>query len=157
MPSFTTASACAVRARSFTELDQRRGEAVCWSRLSYYAGLSPSKGLTFSGDTAVYPLRIGPGSASMDRQKPSPMEMEWVEAEPNAADPLPSQHFSSDWLPARVPTQFVTVRARKTAARLNVIVGPQGRHFENRESPGRTHSFAGRDRCGGDKHSMRKE
>jgi hypothetical protein len=115
-----------VRARSFTELDQRRGEAVCWSRLSYYAGLSPSKGLTFSGETAVYPLRIGSEQASMDRQKPSPMEMEWVDAEPNAADPLPSQHFSSDWLPARVPTQFVTVRARKTAARLNVTVGPQG-------------------------------
>ena len=115
-----------LRARSFTELDQRRGEAVSWSRLSYYAGISPSKGLTFSGETAVYPLRTGSEQASMQRDKPSPMAMEWVDAEPNAADPLPSQHFSSDWLPARVPTQFVTVRTRKTAARLNVIVGPQG-------------------------------
>ncbi len=33
------------RARSFTEIDQRRGEAVCWARLSYYAGLRPSQGL----------------------------------------------------------------------------------------------------------------
>ena len=117
-----------VRARSFTELDQRRGEALCWSRLSYYAGLSPSRGLAFSGDMAVYPLRANMEQPrSRIREMPPPRDMEWVAAEPNAADPLPSQHFSSDWLPARVPTQFVAVRTRKTAARLNVTTsGSQG-------------------------------
>src|SRR5262249_11813678 len=34
-----------VRARSFTHIDQRAGEAACWTRLSYYAGLAPSDGL----------------------------------------------------------------------------------------------------------------
>jgi hypothetical protein len=114
-----------VRARSFTELDQRRGEAVCWSRLSYYAGLSPSRGLTFSGDVAVYPLRFESERTSRSPQNRPPREMEWVAAEPNAADPLPSQHFPGDWLPARTPTQFVTVRARKTAARLDVVLSDQ--------------------------------
>jgi hypothetical protein len=30
-----------VRVRSVTQIDQRRGHAVCWARLSYYAGLAP--------------------------------------------------------------------------------------------------------------------
>ena len=34
-----------VRAHSFTTLDQRTGEAACWSRLSYYSGLAPGHGL----------------------------------------------------------------------------------------------------------------
>jgi hypothetical protein len=38
---------------------------------------------------------------------------------------LPDQHFSSRWLPARVPTQFVTVRARQTPVRLKITV-PEG-------------------------------
>ena len=33
-----------LRARSFTELDQRTGRAVAWSRQSYYAALAPSRG-----------------------------------------------------------------------------------------------------------------
>ena len=37
-----------LRARSYTLIDQPRKEAVSWNRLSYYAGLSPDKGLDFS-------------------------------------------------------------------------------------------------------------
>ena len=37
-----------LRVRSFTRLDQRRGTAATWARLSYYAGMAPSGGLKFS-------------------------------------------------------------------------------------------------------------
>ena len=114
------------RVRSFTELDQRRGEAVCWSRLSYYAGLSPSRGMMFPGDVAVYPLRLptedlrrGRGGANRPER-----ELDWIAAD--TPDGLPDQHFSSRWLPARVPTQFVTVRARQTTARLKVTLPAGG-------------------------------
>ena len=114
------------RVRSFTELDQRRGEAVCWSRLSYYAGLSPSRGMTFPGDVAVYPLRLptedqrrGRGRANRPER-----ELEWIAAD--KPDCLPDKHLSSQWLPARVPTQFVTVRARQTPARLKITVPAGG-------------------------------
>ena len=116
-----------VRARSFTELDQRHGEAVCWSRLSYYAGLSPSRGLTFSGDVAVYPLRIAQQQSSRNWRDNPELQIDWVDPEPNAAEQLPSQHFSSAWLPARTPTQFVTARVHHTTARLNVLLSHDGR------------------------------
>lgn len=106
-----------VRARSFTQLDLRRGEAVCWSRLSYYAGMSPSKGLTFPGDVAVYPLEQDPVDYRGVKQRP--VELTWQAAE--AAGGLASQHLSSDWLPARTPKQFITVRSRKTEARLAIV------------------------------------
>lgn len=113
------------RVRSFTELDQRRGEAVCWSRLSYYAGLSPSRGMTFSGDVAVFPLRLPTEDSQRGRGRADgpERELEWIAAD--TPDGLPDQHLSSHWLPARVPTQFVTVRARPTPARLK-MTGPAG-------------------------------
>jgi hypothetical protein len=119
------------RVRSFTELDQRRGEAVCWSRLSYYAGLSPSRGMTFPGDVAVYPLRL-PTESQRGRIANRPVrEMQWFAAD--TADGLPDQHFLSHWLPARVPTQFVTARARRTTARLKVTLPAGGTpQVENR-------------------------
>ena len=44
------------RVRSVTQIDQRNRRAVCWSRISYYAGLAPSRGLTFSDDIVVTAL-----------------------------------------------------------------------------------------------------
>jgi hypothetical protein len=49
-----------IRPRTLTVLDPARGEGVCWQRLSYYAGLAPSGGLSFSPETAVYPLMAQP-------------------------------------------------------------------------------------------------
>lgn len=109
-----------VRVRSLTALDQQRGEAVCWSRLSYYAGLSPSRGLQFSGDVAVYPMRI-PQQLSRSPQEPR-LQLDWVDD----SDSRPTQLLSTDWLPARVPTQLVTARVAATAARLNVAMSDQG-------------------------------
>src|SRR5690606_327498 len=51
-----------VRARSFTHIDQRRGQAACWARLAYYAGIAPGGGLTFTDDMIVWPLELNPQS-----------------------------------------------------------------------------------------------
>jgi len=88
-----------VRARSFTRIDQRLGHAVCWSRLSYYAGLSPSGGLTFPDDVAVIPYEAIPAERSSRTR-----ELIWEK----------DQWFTSGWLPARTPTQFLTIRSRPT-------------------------------------------
>ena len=107
-----------VRARSFTQLDLRRGEAVCWTRLSYYAGLSPSQGLTFPGDVAVYPFGQEPPPYRGGERRPK--EIAWQEADSPGKGVTMNQHFSTDWLPSRTPTQFMTVRSRKTTAALGI-------------------------------------
>ena len=96
-----------VRVRSFTYLDQKAEEAACWARLSYYAGIAPSKGLHFPEDTEVYPItahryRRSSRAASVVR------ELEW-ESE---------QHLKRGWLSSRTPTQYQTLTARSTAKHL---------------------------------------
>ena len=44
------------RTRSITQIDASRGQAISWSRQTYYAGLSPSSGLLFPADAAVHPI-----------------------------------------------------------------------------------------------------
>jgi hypothetical protein len=104
------------RARSFTHIDQRTGQSECWSRLSYYAGLSPSGGLTFSRDTAVIPLLAYPG----ELQSESARTLAWTRTNPSDANSLLEQRLTEGWLKSRTPTQFITARVRKTAARLDV-------------------------------------
>lgn len=100
-----------VRVRSVTQIDQERGEAVCWSRLSYYAGLAPRNGLVFSEETAVLPLEYMP-----------------TETAPFGRDVLwePQQHLTRGWLRSRTPTQYITVRARKSARGLRVLPPSDG-------------------------------
>jgi hypothetical protein len=106
-----------VRARSVTNLDQRSGRAVCWTRLSYCAGLAPRGGLHFPADVAVLPLEQSPPIEF--EQRPLWREVLWDE----------DQHLTSGWLPSRTPTQFVTVRARPSRCGLDVLdpAGP-GQH-----------------------------
>jgi len=99
-----------MRARSFTTIDQQSGEAACAARLSAYAGLAPSGGLTFQRDTAVFPYESPPLSYRENRTTP-PRTLRWTETE---------QLLESGWLPARVPTQLMTLRARETKAKLLV-------------------------------------
>lgn len=94
-----------VRARSITRINQSTGRTECWSRLSYYSGMAPGRGLRFSEETAVYPLRGAPGERTATQQ-----ELAWYDG----------QRMTSGWLRSRTPTQFLTVRSRKTALRLDV-------------------------------------
>jgi hypothetical protein len=96
-----------VRARSVTHLDQRSGEAVTWARLSYYAGVGPSEGLRFSADTAVLPIHAFRHDETEGRRA-----VHWSE----------DQHLAGNWLPARSPTQFLTIRPHRSSGRLNVVL-----------------------------------
>ncbi len=96
-----------VRVRSYTEIDQRRGEAVCWSRLCYYAGLAPSQGLTFSGDVAVLPI-AGESEGRRDETR----QVSWTKDG--------QQHLSSGWLRSRTLTQYYTARSRRSDARIEI-------------------------------------
>lgn len=103
-----------VRTRSYTHIDQRRGEAVCWARLSYYAGLAPSGGLTFPADVAVLPLQSRGGDEGELARRRS---LIWSER---------SQNLASGWLASRTPTQMLTVRSRRTKLRLAVRPAKEG-------------------------------
>jgi len=98
-----------VRARSFTAIDQQRGEAVCWSRVTYYAGLSPSGGMSFPDDVAVMPIQ--PDGADGQRRQPN-LGLIWSEKE---------QNLASGWLRSRTQTQLLTVRSRPSAAEVRWV------------------------------------
>jgi hypothetical protein len=104
------------RTRSFTEIDQRSGEATCLGRITYYAGLTPSKGLSFSGDITVYPLTEQPEMQPFDPG--GARRLAWVYE--GDGDRIGTQQLESGWLQSRVQTQLLTVRARKTSARLEI-------------------------------------
>src|SRR5262249_52995300 len=94
------------RARSFTQLDQRNGEAACWSRLSFYAGLAPSGGLQFTEDTAVVPLTL----QALANDEQATRVLDWLPSDRAKSDSPLEQHMTSGWLYSRTPTQFITAR-----------------------------------------------
>lgn len=101
-----------VRVRSLTQIDQRRKQAVCRARLSYYCGLAPRRGLTFPEDVAVLPLQERP--VHRYRDQPLRRELIWEE----------DQQLRSGWLNSRTPTQYLTIRSRQTDRGLQVIGSP---------------------------------
>jgi hypothetical protein len=105
-----------MQSRSITYLDQTSGEAACVGRLTYYAGLTPAKGLSFSSSTAVYPLEESPSGGRRDAGPKKSMRWVGTDKEGNPD----TQHLESGWLQARVQNQFVTVRARKSDAAIAV-------------------------------------
>ncbi len=113
-----------VRVQSFTMLDQKGGEAVCWARLSYYAGIAPAEGLRMPTDAAIYPIL--PSSGGRDRYG-QPRELLWD----NASAEL-SQHLSQGWLAARTPTQYLTITARPTNKQIAFELSDAGLRATNR-------------------------
>jgi hypothetical protein len=105
---FADGFATRVRARSFTTLDQRTGDAACWTWLSYYSGLAPGDGLTIHADTVMYPIQ--PAWAS-DSDLTQERAIVW---EADVA------RLTSGWLHSRTPTQYLTVRSRKSPMRLDI-------------------------------------
>ncbi len=91
------------RVRSVTYLDQGTATAVKLARISLYAGLSPSGGMTFDAGTAVFPV--------------------WPNFDVNSAlsvDWTATQHLSGGWLPSRTHTQFLTMSHVAERGRVNV-------------------------------------
>lgn len=98
-----------VRVRSITEIDQRAGRATSWARLSYYAGLAPAAGLTFSDDVALLPIE----PEDMFESRPQhEREVEWADGK---------QYMRRGWLASRVPKQYLALRTRTTKAGLRIL------------------------------------
>ena len=114
-----------VRARSFTLLDQKANAAVCWSRLSYFAGMAPSGGLDFPRDTLIYPilpsLRLG-DYREIRRYANQRRELHWYG----------SQHLVDGWLASRTPTQYLTITSRDSNKELGIEVREKSLAVTNR-------------------------
>jgi hypothetical protein len=101
-----------VRVHSLTMLDQRTGEAVCWARLSYYAGLAPGQGLILPSDTVVYPITPGWDEAAADGSAVTKdRELQWDGQ---------TARLTVGWLASRTPTQYLTIRSRQSPFRLEL-------------------------------------
>jgi hypothetical protein len=95
------------RVRSITRLDQRRGAMTTWARMAYYAGLTPSQGLEFSPDTAVYPIL---NYSEVEYGRMPQKTMVWEN----------NQRLTQGWISSRTLTQFLTVRSAPSACRLEI-------------------------------------
>jgi hypothetical protein len=102
----------AVRVHSLTTLDQKTGEAATWSRLSFYSGLAPGQGLTMPGDVTVYPIIPGWNEGSGDPNLEVDRDVMWEDNEAK---------LTRGWLRSRTPTQYLTIRARKSPHFLELL------------------------------------
>jgi hypothetical protein len=98
-----------VRAESFTTLDQRSGEAACWTRLSYYSGLAPGNGLVMPTDVTLYPiLPAWAGDLNAWEERAIVWDGE-------------NARLKQGWLNSRTPTQYLTIRAHKTPHQIEML------------------------------------
>jgi hypothetical protein len=96
------------RIRSYTEIDQRRGQSVSWSRQSYYAGMAPSRGLQYPETAAVYPIEVQPGE-KFNYNRPE-REIDWEEG----------QTLLRGYIAPRITSQLMVVQARETKAQIQI-------------------------------------
>ncbi len=96
------------RLRSYTEIDQRIGRSVSWSRQSYYAALTPSRGLEFPKSAAVYPIDVQPIEAIYQDKA-----QHWIDWEY-------AQTLAKGYLASRVTSQLMVVQARETEAQVEI-------------------------------------
>jgi hypothetical protein len=100
-----------LRVRSLTMIDQDAGREARWTRLSYYAAMAPSDGLTFSDQTVVLPITpVFDETFNSFSQRTVRM----AEGE---------QRLRQGWLNARKPTQFLTWNGEPTQRQLDVTTG----------------------------------
>lgn len=99
------------RVRSYTEIDQRRGRSVSWSRQSYYAALTPSRGFNFPKTAAVYPIETQP--AEQPNYYRPKCTIDWEE----------DQTLARGYISARVTAQMMVIQARETTAKLDIQEG----------------------------------
>jgi hypothetical protein len=115
-----------VRARSVTHVDQRLGEASCWARLSYYAGIAPSGGLTFSDDLVAFPLEFTPWTDNYVDDWET-RKLDWRRREASSATSPLQQQLKDGWLKSRTATQFITGRIRQSPIRLEITPEADGK------------------------------
>ncbi len=91
------------RVRSVTVLNQNNNTAVSTARVSLFAGITPSGGLKFSPNTAVYPIWKS--------------QNEFTSGTVNWSD---HQSLTSGWIRSRTNTQFLIKEHRTERGRLNI-------------------------------------
>ncbi len=98
---------------SFTELDQKRGRAVSWSRQSYYAALVPSGGLSFPADAAVFPVEMSGDRYTSLRafSRAHTQTLRWGN----------DQRLASGYLSSRSLSQFLVITSGESQAELRVV------------------------------------
>lgn len=101
------------RVRSYTLIDQARGEAACWSRVSYYAGLAPLGGLEMPPEQAVIPVEPRQDGRSTENRR----RVHWLEDE---------QNLASGWLASRTPAQAVNVVSRPSSHGVDFLPANEG-------------------------------
>jgi hypothetical protein len=106
-----------VRIRQLTWVDGVSGDAGERVRSTYFAGVRPADGLTFSGDAELMIYREGSGQSweDLDRLSPSILGEVRVEAE--------RQLLQSSFLPSRQQRQFVTHHPRQGVGYLQLKSG----------------------------------
>lgn len=97
------------RLRSFTLLDQYSKTAVSFNRISLYAGITPSAGLRFSPDTAVFP--VWPDDSGLESGT-----FDWTN----------TQHLARGWLRTQTTAQFETISIRAERGRVDVRPADSG-------------------------------
>ena len=104
--------------RSFTNLDQVEQTASTWCRQTYYAGMRPSGGLTFSDDTAVFPI-TNPG---MHHSETLGRSLHWEGGQ---------QFFADGYITSRRMEQFLTLRSESSKAKIDIQLQPNGLSAKN--------------------------
>jgi hypothetical protein len=107
---FTDGLAVRTRIRSYTQVDQRTGIAQSWSRQTYYAGLAPSGGLTYPGDTVVYPIDQYPSRGNRRR---TTRQLDWDG----------DQKLTAGYLGSRSAAQLLVIRSATTERGLDIAPG----------------------------------
>lgn len=95
------------RVRSYAEIDQTTGRAVSWSRQTYYAGLSPSRGLKYPEDAAFYTIEHFPS----ERRRRTDRWVVWDEG----------QRLTAGYLGARSTAQFMVVQSHENRGGLSIV------------------------------------
>ncbi len=91
------------RIRSISEIDQRSGHSVSYSRQTYYAGYSPSSGLVFPADAAAIPIDFRPQFYRSRGRR-----TRWGR----------HQRLSGGSFPSRTTVQYLVVESRPLQGRL---------------------------------------
>ena len=97
-----------LRTRSFTDLDQTTGQAAGFARQSYYASISPSRGLEFPEDCTVFGIAYEPVNGNS--RTTSREAIVWDG----------QQKLQSGYITSRTTVQYMVLRSAKSDVRLAI-------------------------------------
>ncbi len=106
-----------MRLRSFTLVDTDEGDAITWSRQSYYAGLPPSGGISFSENAAVFPIVYAP-----DEQADVERTLRWDDGK---------QVLARGYLGTRTLAQMMVCESNAVNKAVDIIRSPEGTSATN--------------------------